>query len=276
MGRLRNTESNAIPNQIEANTADNFVNLALLEQQMQLYERQRVVGMQNDKIAEWNKRVCETLRQATGNAIPDDPQKWWEWWEEYNELHMLDDKPTRGYYAREVKIREVVELQPALLRDPPRRRCECLVAGTPIWTDRGEVPIDKIQVGDRVLSQDPRTGQLAFQPVLRTTVRAATNLMTAQFGSSEVTSTEGHTFWVSGKGWQKMRDIATGSPLHTVDGLVKMKSRKAAEPQPTYNLIVARFHTYFVGSEMLLSRDVTFAKPLNNTVPGLTVANSNR
>ena len=37
----------------------------------------------------------------------------------------------------------------------------CLAAGTPIWTDAGPVSVEKIKVGDRVLSQDADTGELA-------------------------------------------------------------------------------------------------------------------
>lgn len=43
-----------------------------------------------------------------------------------------------------------------------------------------------------------------------------------------------------------------------------------AEPAPTYNLVVADFHTYFVGKSGILSHDVLPPKPTNKLVPGLS------
>ena len=42
-----------------------------------------------------------------------------------------------------------------------------------------------------------------------------------------------------------------------------------AEFAPTYNLIVADFHTYFVGSSLVLCHDNTHSQPTNVMVPGL-------
>ena len=48
---------------------------------------------------------------------------------------------------------------------------DCLLAGTPVWTASGPARVEEIQVGDLVLSQHPGTGELAYKPVLKTTVR---------------------------------------------------------------------------------------------------------
>jgi hypothetical protein len=39
--------------------------------------------------------------------------------------------------------------------------------------------------------------------------------------------------------------------------------------EPTYNLIVADFHTYFVGKAKILSHDNTIREPTVALVPGL-------
>lgn len=44
------------------------------------------------------------------------------------------------------------------------------VAGTPVWTERGLVPIEQIKVGDKVLSKCDSTGEVAYKPVVRTFV----------------------------------------------------------------------------------------------------------
>ncbi len=248
--------------QIDENRISRNIQLDFLNKQIQAYVQQRAVEEQNQQLSEWNNRVCKVLKETTGLALNPDPKEWWKWWEDYNQLQSPDEKPYQYVVVNEV--RETLVSIPI-----PAGRHECLVAGTTIFTDQGFMPIEKIQVGDLVLSKHPRTGELAFQPVLKTTKRPASALVKATFGNTEITATEGHTFWVSGKGWQKIREIPTGSPFHTVNGLEKLTHRESVLPEPTYNLVVADFHTYFVGQAMLLSRDVTFAKPVNNTVPGL-------
>ncbi|MCA9073278.1 MAG: hypothetical protein KDA84_30350, partial [Planctomycetaceae bacterium] len=248
--------------QIQLRGNQHEVENEVLQKQLQAHAQQRAVEQKNDRLEEWNDRVIDVLKTATELDLPNNPEDWWAWWNEYNHLVPTSAKP--------IKYREVTNTRTKVTHFPRLvRLSSCLTEGTPIWTDRGFVAVEKIRIGDRVLSQHPRTGELAYQPVLRTTIRPATSLITAQFGSSHVTCTEGHTFWVSGKGWQKMRDIATGSPFHSVKGFVTLESRQPAEPEPTYNLVVAGFHTYFVGPDMLLSQDVTFAEPVNNMVPGL-------
>ncbi len=44
----------------------------------------------------------------------------------------------------------------------------CFVGGTLVHTDRGLVPIEKIRVGDMVLSQTDETGEVACKHVLKT------------------------------------------------------------------------------------------------------------
>ena len=67
--------------------------------------------------------------------------------------------------------------------------------------------IETIKVGDRVLAQDIDTGELAYKPVLRTTVRPAKPLVRLQIGDEAIVATGGHRFWVSGEGWTKSRDL---------------------------------------------------------------------
>ncbi|MDK2126880.1 tandem-95 repeat protein [Parachitinimonas caeni] len=54
--------------------------------------------------------------------------------------------------------------------DPPLRHeaDACFAAGTPVWTDKGLVPIQDIQVGDRVLSRSDVTGEQTYKRVVKT------------------------------------------------------------------------------------------------------------
>jgi hypothetical protein len=145
----------------------------------------------------------------------------------------------------------------------------CLVAGTPVWTDRGPLAIETVQIGDRVLSQNVETGELAYKPVLRTTVRPQRPLLALEIGPRTVRMTEGHLFWISGRGWTKARDIKAGMLIHDVTGTTVVRPAGSTKAEPTYNLVVADFHTYFVGETKVLSHDITPAESTDVLVPGL-------
>jgi hypothetical protein len=81
--------------------------------------------------------------------------------------------------------------------------------------------------------------------------------------------TGGHLFWVAGEGWTKARNLQSGQTLHCATGTVQVSDVEPAQPQRTYNLVVADFDTYFVGPEKILTHDVTERRPTGSMVPGL-------
>ena len=67
-----------------------------------------------------------------------------------------------------------------------------------------------------------------------------------------------------------MRNLTAETPLHTVTGMQRVTEVKDEGREETvYNLVVADFHTYFVGNAMVLSHDVTTPILTNVKVPGL-------
>lgn len=214
----------------------------------------------NDARSTVNGRVGKVLSNSTDQPMSDDPQIWWNWWTTYSNVAPLAQK----------SVVVVEERQPLQL--VPTIRRSCLVAGTPVWTERGSVAIEQIRAGDRVLSKEIASGELAYKPVLRTTERAPTELQQFQIGDEEITASLGHHFWVSGSGWTKMRELTSQQPLHTVTGMLRISAVNNLDRQErVYNLVVADFHTYFVGRSMVLSHDVTTPALTNVKVPGLAV-----
>ena len=121
-------------------------------------------------------------------------------------------------------------------------RMDCLAAGTLVWTDAGPAPIEQIRVGDLVLAQDPESGELAYQPVLRTPIRPQGPLVRVCLVNREVLETSGgHLFWVAGAGWTKARELRSGCELHGVTGAVRVSLAETSSEAETYNLIVADF-----------------------------------
>lgn len=227
--------------------------------------QQRMTEQMNEQTAELNGRVATILATVSGTPATSEPHVWWDWWQAHNETQSLGEKPT--YLVSE----EYLVGNP---QSGYQQRCECLVAGTPVWTDAGLQAIETIVVGDRVLAQDIETGELAYKPVLRATVRPPKELWTVRVGQDSFVLTGGHRFWCSGQGWVKARDLEPQSLLHTVTGNTPVWSAKKGEAAQTYNLEVADFHTYFVGTMGILSQDVSTPRGTDSIVPGLSRSNA--
>ena len=104
------------------------------------------------------------------------------------------------------------------------------VAGTLIMTAGGFKAIDKINVGDMVLSKHESTGELAFKAVLRTTVRPKSELVAFKVDGSWIRCSQGHPMWVSGQGWTKAKDLKSGMVLHTSQGIASIRPFRFCRP----------------------------------------------
>lgn len=84
----------------------------------------------------------------------------------------------------------------------------CFVAGTLIVTDRGEVPIEQVKVGDRAWSRD------GFQTVVGSGPTRTTETMTLNVSDGRtVTATPDHPIWVEGKGFIRLDAVRYGDIL---------------------------------------------------------------
>jgi RHS repeat-associated protein len=138
----------------------------------------------------------------------------------------------------------------------------CFVAGTLVSTPNGLVPIDRLKVGDLVISKDARTGAVATKPIAGVIQKHNREIFRVTFDVAanngrvhEVTfgTTDDHPWRTSDNKWAKTADLKTGVRVQMESGQfasVKLvKDTHAVEP--TYNIEVADFHTYFVGQERL-------------------------
>ncbi len=212
-------------------------------------------------------RIVRMLKTATKVDIKD-PEKWFDWWRKQNDLVLkngklkLNDEYDDGIWyvdnRRAQKIRISV------------RPVSCFVAGTLTETEHGPRPIEKIQIGDRVLTQDIETGELTFKPVLKRTVRKAAPTVILKTSSEEVHCSLGHPFWVSGIGWRMAKELEPGMSLYTLKGdSVDLQEIVPAEKETVYNLIVADFSTYFAGKQQFLTHDITPRESTDMVLPGI-------
>ncbi len=130
--------------------------------------------------------------------------------------------------------------------------CTCFVAGTQVWYADGSLrPIEQVRVGDQVLARDEKTGMAAPQRVDKTFIHHDRTAFTLDFGTSALTTTATHPFYTD-KGWVKAIDLRPGMDCYLKDG-GRLKLERLDHPLPhpetVYNLQVAGYHTYFVGTE---------------------------
>lgn len=251
---------------------------ALMEMQQVILWREQQRIQQNRQIDVMNQRIFGVLSTATGEALLPSPRVWWDWWQQSNGVQIDGDKSTEARYHTAVQVYQ--DAEPVITgggptgtgASPRRRRIDCFVAGTPVWTIAGVQPIEEIRVGDLVLSQDVRTGELAYQPVLQTSIRPAEPLFRitlANRGREVLEGSGGHPLWVAGDGWRMLRELDSGSLLHGIGGGVLVSEVHDGEVAETFNLVVAGFHTYVVGYAKILCHDNTPRQPTNAVLPGL-------
>jgi hypothetical protein len=247
-----------------SNPLDRGLAIGALEVGRQEAVKQKVLDDFNQRTGQLNEELGKFLVGVTGQPPSSEPKTWWDWWRTFSDTEPVGSKQIVLAYEDEV------------VGNPYSRGytiISCFAAGTPVWTDQGLVAIEKVAVGDRVLSKDVESGELTYKPVLQTTVRPPKELMTLRLDDAAIVCTGGHRFWISGEGWVMARDLTSQAFLHTATGNTSVWSTRKGESAETYNLVVADFHTYFVGNTGVLCQDLLLPAATNNIVPGLSRSN---
>ncbi len=255
-------------------------------------ERERQLHMENQRVEAENSLVYAALEIATGAGVVRSAPEWRQWWTAYytetsgeQPVYQSYEPSTSTYYTVSVLEDSTTPYDPPKnvvqsgtaqrrrrsVRSNRNGSMSCFAAGTPVWTERGLVSIEEIKVGDRVLSQDPNTGELAYKVVLVPTAGApSTEMVRVSFGEDAVRLTRSHVIWKQGVGWQMAKEIQAGDQLYGItDGMSVRQSEAWPRPQLVYNLVVEDFQTYFVGKHGLLVHDITPRSPTSAKVPGM-------
>jgi hypothetical protein len=128
----------------------------------------------------------------------------------------------------------------------------CFAAGTPLLTPEGSKAVEQFLPGDWILSRDENDPEGRVEPRLVEEVFVRVGkLLNLRVGGRVIGTTGEHPFWVRGKGWMPAAELRAGDELSSHDGCLVIvdgieDTRKIAT---VYNLRVAEYHTYFVGSE---------------------------
>jgi hypothetical protein len=255
--------------------------IKLLNQRID-YVLEQVTGMKSD-VAERTGKVSAGKSDAASAdetaVIPEStPAKpasstadaWWNWWSDYTETYQPEkplDSTTydSGSYANRSQLLSVYGGGSSRLSSSS---AECFAAGTPIATLTGPTGIEKLSIGDRVLSQNPNTGELAYKIVTAMTVRPPTETVLVRTTRGEIRASRGHPFWIVGKGWRMAKELEVGDRLHCLEGSARVMAIDQQPTEKVYNLTVADFGTYFVGQGQVLVHDNSPRLPTRAALPG--------
>lgn len=263
-----NLLANARPvNVVDAgtNTRSGSVSEVAARQSSRNYEQEIMAGetqvaQTNAKNGALNSRIIAVLAGTTQQNLGSEPRPWWDWWQDYTDYYRGGERPV---YAVQDSSSQYVRLP---VQSGP---VECFAQGTPVWTKTGQRAIESLQIGDLVLSQNVNTGEIRYKPVIARTLRPAGPIVQISTWDEKLLATRGHLFWVEGNGWRMAKELGDGAGLHTLAGDGQLRSVRPAKDAETYNLVVADFNTYFVGTSGILAHDNTPRRPTQAVLPGI-------
>jgi hypothetical protein len=245
---MRQRDENAARNAVWARRRYNLQALTL---QNQIHAENRATNSANNQITSF-------LAAVTGQDFGANPREWWGWWQNYNEYYMPESRPV--YEQNTVNNNYISDDLPMM---------SCFAKGTPVWTKTGQRPIESLEMGDLVLSQDVNTGSLKYQPIVGRTVRPPCQILKISVDGESIRTTKGHPFWVSGAGWRMAKELDDGARLCATRGSSGITKIVLDGQEEAYNLVVADYSTYFVGEHGLLVHDNSPRKPSHAVLPGV-------
>ncbi|WP_018530965.1 MULTISPECIES: polymorphic toxin-type HINT domain-containing protein [unclassified Streptomyces] len=168
------------------------------------------------------------------------------------------------------------------------KACNSFVPGTLVLMADGSTKrIEDVDIGDKVLATDPKTGETKAETVtaeikgqgLKHLVKVTVDTDGKKGNkTASITATDGHPFWVPELGkWIDATELKTGEWLRTSTGTrvqIRAIERWTAQNATVHNLTVASEHTYYVeaGGTPVLVHNTKYGTPgeLCTVRPGFT------
>jgi RHS repeat-associated protein len=137
----------------------------------------------------------------------------------------------------------------------------CFAAGTPVHTDHGSVPIERIKVGDKVWAHNEETGANELRTVTAIAPQHRDHLLELRIEGEKnaLRATPVHPFYARRNPsevahWIDAGDLVAGEQIETQDG--RWVAVQSVTPikglSVVYNFTVEEDHDYFVGDKGLL------------------------
>lgn len=145
-----------------------------------------------------NTTILQSLVNLTDRDFGQDFDTWQNWW--------LDSVGCRSQSSpqpsRQPRFEPIISITVI----------SCLAKGTPVHTRTDSQPIEKIRVGDLVLTWNTINGALSCQPVLVVHHDPPGETLRIELERESIVSRVFHRFWHAGKGWAIARDLSPGGP----------------------------------------------------------------
>jgi intein/homing endonuclease len=128
----------------------------------------------------------------------------------------------------------------------------CFTVETLLLTPTGSKPIEEFRVGDLVLARDEwwPEGPVEAKVVEAVFVRTG-RILHLHVGGRVIRTTGEHPFYAQAKGWVAAAELVKGDRLSSHDGqwVAVEEVFDTNEYETVYNVRIADFHTYFIGTE---------------------------
>lgn len=241
--------------------------------QQQLAQDVAMVESYNDDVTRLNGRVSKVLGEVSGQDRGEDRKSWQAWWVDLQGYSytrspeaprptLVEDVPP-AYSPRPGPVFTTTQsyrndiVQGPLTVSPYSSMPSCFGAGTLVRTLEGSRAIETIKVGDRLLTQDIKTGALGYQPVTVIHHNPPSPTFLVKVDGDTIVSSPFHRFWITGKGWVMARDLKGGELVRLLDGPARVEAVEEGPVQPVFNLDVAEHHDFFAGKAAALVHDNT-------------------
>jgi hypothetical protein len=129
--------------------------------------------------------------------------------------------------------------------------CNCFTIGTKVLTENGEKSIEEVEIGDKVLSRDEKTGEQSYKEVEWLFEKEVDEIYEIHVSGEIIKTTDEHPFWVvEENGWVMAQDLLVGDHFVDVNGNLLEIERivKKKEISRVYNFKVSDNHNYYVSN----------------------------
>jgi len=205
------------------------------------------------QVDQLNARIIRVLTTVTGHNSGKDQEAWRKWWIE---------EQGYSYEPPAPRSRQDWTLRESKPTYADNVHFSCFAAGTPVHTLTGLRPIESVRTGDQVLTQDPRTGALSYQPVVAAVRNKPDTLLKIRLDQEAISATGIHRFWRVGQGWVMARDLKPGDVLRALGGVVSVKAVERQGVEPVFNLVVMQGQSFLVGQRGMLVHDNSLVEPV--------------
>ncbi len=206
--------------------------------QQQLTNDVQTIDAVNAPIDATNRSVRQILADVIGTDLGAERQAWEKWQVNLFGYASPSTEPTpeRPTFVEQVPLDYQPQAAPLVVDQAAqpvvRWHHSCFGAGTLVQTLAGHQVIEKLSAGDEVLTQNPKTGELRYQPIVAVYHNPPNATLRIELDDDAIVATGIHRFWKAGKGWVMARELKPGDRLRTLGGVSTVKSVTDESVQP--------------------------------------------